>query len=232
MPILTVGPTVKTIAFALMFLPGAAFAEATDFEDSEVGAFPAGWMSSMTHKGGDPLWQIARDQSSPAGEKVLAQLSTDRTRDRFPLAIYSSTEVVDGSITVRFKPVSGRVDQAAGIVWRYRDENNYYLVRANALEGNVILFKVENGDRSQIAYLGALNPQQNSFAELPVPSQRWSTLGIDFVGPTFTVSFDGKKLFETRDGTFDGPGKVGLWTKADSVTYFDQFEMTPGAERH
>jgi hypothetical protein len=124
---------------------------------------------------------------------------------------------------VKFKPVSGEVDRAAGLVWRYRDENNYYIVRANALEDNVVLYKVEEGKRTSLAPKGT--PQGTYGVDREVPSGRWSALKVVVEGPSFTVFFDGEKLFEVEDKTFTGAGRVGLWTKADSVTYFDDFEV-------
>jgi hypothetical protein len=138
------------------------------------------------------------------------------------LAIYERGRFTDGAVSVRFKPVSGGVDQAAGLVWRYRDENNYYVVRANAREDNVVLYKVENGRRDSI---GPIGRPDDYGVKHTVPHGRWSTLGVAFARSRFTVSFDGEKLFEVDDSTFAGPGSVGLWTKADSVTYFDGFEF-------
>jgi hypothetical protein len=212
----------KSLAFAFLLLPAGAFAEVIAFESVNVGAQPPGWTVAMTSQGGAPRWAIERDPSSPLGEKVLAQLSDDRTSGRFPLAIYDGAEMTNGEISVHFKPISGRVDQAAGLVWRYRDANNYYLVRANALENNVVLYKVENGRRTS---LGTLGRSGDYGVKHTVPGQQWSTLSAAFRGPRFTVSFDGQKLFEVEDSTFAGPGKVGFWTKADSVTYFDGLEI-------
>lgn len=204
-----------------LLVPAALSAEVVDFEAADPSAAPAGWTITMTHEGGAPRWAIERDPSSPAGENVLAQLSDDLTSGRFPLAIYA-VETTDGDLRVRFKPVSGRVDQAGGLVWRYLDENNYYIVRANALENNVVLYKVENGRRSSLSPVG--RPGEYGIKHT-VPSAQWSTLGVAFTGPRFTVYFDGEPLFEVEDSTFAGPGRVGLWTKADSVTYFDDFEI-------
>jgi hypothetical protein len=123
--------------------------------------------------------------------------------------------------------VSGNVDRAAGLVWRYLDENNYYLVRANALEGNVVLYKVEGGRRTSLAPVG--KGGEYGVAQ-SVPVGRWSTLRVAFMGSRFVVSFDDKPLFEVDDATFAGPGRVGVWTKADSVTYFDEFELLPAVD--
>jgi hypothetical protein len=202
--------------------PAVALGDALDFEAADIGTVPTGWTVAMTGDGGQPRWEVIRDATSPAGEKVLAQLSDDRTSGRFPLAIHGSIETVDGSVSVRFKPVSGRVDQAAGLVWRYRDPRNYYVVRANALENNVVLYKVEDGRRIPLPPVGRGNDYG---VEHRVPVQVWSTLAVTFSGTRFVVTFDGAPLFEVEDSTFTSAGTVGLWTKADSVTYFDRLEV-------
>jgi hypothetical protein len=213
----------RTLALIVALAPIPALAAPIDFELADVGQLPPGWSVAMTSEGGAPRWVVERDPSSPAGEKVLAQLSDDRTSGRFPLAIYDAAEITNGEIAVRFKPISGRVDQAAGLVWRYRDANNYYVVRANALENNIVLYKVENGRRTS---LGTLGRPDDYGVKHTVPGQQWSTLGVALRGSRFAVSFNGEKLFEVEDGTFAAAGKVGLWTKADSVTYFDGFEVS------
>ena len=119
--------------------------------------------------------------------------------------------------------MSGPVDQAAGLVWRYRDEDNYYIARANALEGNVG-YKVENGERTDLPLAG----QGRTYGmDAEVPLNEWSTLGLRMTGDRFTVSLNGNDLFEVEDQTFTEPGRVGLWTKADSVTAFDDLTITP-----
>jgi hypothetical protein len=206
-----------------LVLPAHALGDVLNFEAAAIGRVPIEWIVAMTSEGGQPRWEVVRDATSPVGEKVLAQVSDDRTSGRFPLAIYEGVEAVDGSVSARFKPISGRVDQAAGLVWRYRDPGNYYIVRANALENNVVLYKVENGLRIPLPPVG----QGDDYGvEHRVPAQSWSTLEVAFGGTRFVVTFDGAPLFEVEDSTFTSAGKVGLWTKADSVTYFDGFEVT------
>jgi hypothetical protein len=129
----------------------------------------------------------------------------------------------DGDVSVAFKTVDGTVDQAAGIVWRYQDPNNYYIVRANALENNVVLYKVENGVRLSIAPKGL--PSRSYGVNHEIPRRQWNTLKVAFQNSSFVVSLNGERLFETEDRTFSKPGKTGLWTKADSVTYFDEFTV-------
>jgi hypothetical protein len=129
----------------------------------------------------------------------------------------------DGEVSIAFKPVDGSIDQAAGIVWRYQDPNNYYIVRANALENNVVLYKVENGIRTSIAPKGL--PSRSYGVKHLIPSGRWNNLKVTFSGHTFTVFLNRERLFEAEDTTFQKTGKIGLWTKADSVTYFDDFTI-------
>jgi hypothetical protein len=177
----------------------------------------------MTHNGGAPKWEVRADPTAPSKPNVLAQVSTDRTAGRFPLAVYDKVNIKDGSVSVSFKPVSGSVDQAAGLIWRYRDPDNYYIVRANANENNVVLYKVEKGERISLAPKGTAS---NSYGvKHRVPKQTWSKLAVTFQGNLFTVSLDGQKVMEVEDTAFGGPGKTGVWTKADSVTYFDDFQV-------
>jgi hypothetical protein len=126
-------------------------------------------------------------------------------------------------VSVKFKPISGKKDQGAGIVWRYKDNNNYYIVRANALENNVVLYKVENGKRTDLPLKG----EGRTYGKKEkVPSGQWGTLRVVAKGNLFEVYHDGKKLYEVEDETFKDGGKVGLWTKADSVIHFDDLQIT------
>ena len=184
-----------------------------DFEDVAAGVPPAGFTSALTGGGGPVRWVVLEDPSSPAGPKVLAETSRDRTSDRFPLAILDGFEAPDVAASVRFKPVSGTVDQAAGLVVRLRDPRNYYIARANALENNVRLYRVVDGRRTQFAGV-----------DVRVPRDRWQALGLRAEGERFEVSLNGRTLFSATDRTFAGAGRVGMWTKADSLTHFDAFK--------
>lgn len=145
---------------------------------------------------------------------MLAQTSTDSTDYRFPLCVYDKVTAKDVEVAVRFKAVSGKVDQAAGLMVRFQDKDNYYITRANALEDNVRLYKVEAGSRRQFAE-----------AKAKVSSGEWHTLKLEVKGKHFEVFFADKLLFEADDDTFKDAGKVGLWTKADSVAYFDDLKI-------
>jgi hypothetical protein len=195
--------------------------EVIRFDHAVEGYLPLGWTAAMTHAGGPPKWEIVRDDSAPHPPLVLAQVSRDATAGRFPLAIWNRESIRNGEVSVAFKPVDGSIDRAAGVVWRYQDPNNYYIARANALENNVVSYKVENGTRLSIAPKGL--PSRAYGVKREVPSGRWSTLRVLFKDNLFTVFFNGERLFDTEDQTFSEAGKVGLWTKADSLTYFADF---------
>jgi hypothetical protein len=190
-----------------------------DFSDDTVGQSPTGFEFGHTAKVGAPgKWVIQAEGPN----KYLAQTDPDSTRSRFPVAVISDVSAADVDLSVRFRPVSGRVDQAAGLVWRYRDQDNYYIVRANALEDNVVLYKVENGTRTDLPVRGE---GRTYGKKAEVPSRQWSTLRVVAHGRLFEIHFNGVKLYEVEDATFSQPGKVGVWTKADSVTQFDDLTV-------
>jgi hypothetical protein len=216
---------VRSLCAALLLLTVAANAEVVRFANSAPGTLPRGWAVAMTHTGAPPRWEIVRDESAPRSPYVLAQVSRDKTAGRFPLAIWDGLTIQDGEVSVAFKTVGGEVDRAAGIVWRYQDPNNYYIARANALENNVVLYKVENGVRLSVVPKGL--PSRSYGVKRNIPAGQWNTLRVIFRGSTFAVFLNGERLFETEDHTFTKAGKTGLWTKADSVTCFAEFTV-PG----
>ncbi len=193
-----------------------------DFESDAPSRAPAGFTFALTGNGRPGAWSVRKDDASPERGNVLAQTDSDSTSYRFPVAVFNDVSTADVDISVRFRPVTGRVDQAAGLVWRYRDANNYYIVRANALEGNVVLYKVENGKRTDLPLKGS---GRTYGKKASVPKNTWSQLGVTVRGALFTVSINGQGLYEVEDTTFTNPGKVGVWTKADSVTYFDDLTI-------
>lgn len=198
-------------------LSGVAAAQASrrlDFEAASLDAPPPGFTFGLTGGGPTPRWVVLSDTTSPAGPKVLAQTSADRTDDRYPLAILDGFTAQDVALSVQFRPVSGRVDQAAGLVARYLDARSYYVARANALENNIRLYYVLNGRRIQFAGV-----------DVVVSRDRWQALGLRLQGNRLTVSLNGREVLTVTDATYAGPGRVGLWTKADSVTHFDAFEV-------
>lgn len=194
-------------------LPTLALAQYISFADAPLGAVPREFEPRQTGPGASGQWEVVEDNGA-AGGKAVAQVSADRTDGRFPLLVRVPTVSVDVQVSTRFKAVSGKVDQAGGLAVRLVDPNNYYVVRANALEGNVRFYKVVGGKRQQLAG-----------ANLPVAQNEWHELTLRAEGDRFTISFDGKELFSTMDRTLRSPGKVALWTKADSITRFDRLEI-------
>jgi hypothetical protein len=168
-----------------------------------------------TGQGAPAQWAIVADPTA-AGGRAIAQTSTDKTDYRFPLAVYEPCSGKNVEVSVRFKPVSGNVDQAGGIALRLQTPDDYYVVRANALEDNVRFYRVVKGKREQLAG-----------ADTKVATNTWHTLTLKAEGDRFTVSYDGNELYTANDATFSESGKVALWTKADSITYFDNLTIQP-----
>ena len=194
---------------------GLAIAETVNFDDMKPGAAPAGWTATRTGSG-TAKWAIEKDESAPSKPNVLKQSG----QATFPVCIKNDTNLKDGFVEVKFKPVSGKEDQAGGVIWRTRDANNYYIFRANAAENNAVLYKTVNGKRTPLDIVGR---KGGYGVKETVASGQWHTLRVEFAGNRFKAYFDGKHLFDVEDATFTGAGKVGVWTKADSVTLFDDF---------
>ncbi len=184
-----------------------ARAETENFDSVSLGALPPAWEAGVTGKG-TPKWAVAADATAPSGKNVLRQ-SGEGT---FPWCVKKAVALADGFVEVKFKPTGGREDQAGGVVWRWKDGNNYYVARANALENNVSLYHTTNGRRNTIQYVDA-----------PVAGNTWHTLRVEFRGQRIAVHLDSKLYIEVDDAHIAGPGAVGVWTKADSVTAFDDF---------
>jgi hypothetical protein len=203
------------LAGALQTLPMAAWAQSITFADAPVGALLNDFVAALTGQGKAGRWEVVEDRTDTGG-KALAQLGPDRTDYRFPLAIFEPTIPADVEVTIRFKPISGKVDKAGGVAVRLTDRNNYYLARANALEDNVTFYRVVAGKRQQIAG-----------AKMKVSPGEWHSLTLRARGDAFTILFDGRQALTATDERFGAPGKVALWTKADSITHFDRLEITP-----
>ncbi len=184
----------------------AALITIVNFDSSAVGALPDGWKAGVTGTG-TPRWSVERDGTAPSAPNVLKQSG----RGTFPWCVKDAS-LADGVVEVKMKPVSGREDQAGGVVWRWKDGDNYYVARANALENNVSLYYTERGSRKTIRYVDA-----------PVATNKWHTLRVEFSGTRIRVILDGVARIELDDSHIAGAGAVGIWTKADSVTLFDDF---------
>ncbi|MBI2771246.1 MAG: DUF1080 domain-containing protein [Burkholderiales bacterium] len=195
-------------------LPVAAIAETENFDRAAAGSLPAGWISGVTGRG-TPKWQVIADPTAPSAPHVLNQSGSGT----FPWAVKQGVVLADGYVETRFKSISGKEDQAGGVVWRWQGTNTYYVARANANEDNVSLYYTTGGSRTTIKYVNA-----------PVPRNVWHTLRVEFNGSSIRVIFNGKTCIEADDTHIREPGAVGLWTKADSVTSFDDFSFGTKSE--
>ncbi len=199
--------TLSLMIMAMIMATAVGIADTVNFDDMKSGAAPAGWTATQTGSGA-AKWAIEKDESAPSKPNVLKQSG----QATFPVCIKNDTSLKDGFVEVKFKPVAGKEDQAGGVIWRVQDANNYYISRANALEDNVTIYHTINGKRVAFKNINT-----------KVTSGVWHTLRVDFKGNKFTVTFDGNKVIEATDESFANAGKVGVWTKADSVTEFDNF---------
>jgi hypothetical protein len=197
-----------TIATAL--LASSTFADTVNFDHTRRGLLPHGWVAGITGPGA-PLWSVEADPSAPSKPNVLKQAAEVGSHS-YPWCIKKNVSVTNGAVEVKFKPLSGKEDQAGGLIWRWQDANNYYIARANALEDNVIIFRTVKGTREELHRV-----------PVKIASNQWHTLHVDFQGSHFIVTCDGQKVIEWDDDTFKKPGPVGVWTKADSVVVFDDF---------
>ena len=193
-----------------------------NFEGDPLRMLPHGFSAAHSGRGGEGRWEVIEAGPAPSGRLAVAQLDVDRTSYRFPLLVLDAPPARNVELSVMGHPVSGTKDQAIGLIWRYQDPDNYYVVRANALEDNVVLYKMEKGERTDLPVVG----KGRSYGiDVEVPLGAWSKLGVRAEGQLFTVFLDGRELFQVTDETFQNPGRVGLWTKADSVTWFDDLRL-------
>ncbi len=201
--------------FALLMASGFVFAQSDldkttmDFDKTPAGQLPAGWIGGVTGHG-SPKWSVEEDTTAPSKPNVLKQ-SGEGT---FPWCVKKDVSLKDGFVEVKFKPVAGKEDEAGGLIWRWQDGDNYYVARANALEDNVTIYHTVKGHRRAFKNVN-----------MKVASNQWHTLRVDFTGNKFKVMYDGKVAIEATDDTFKQAGAVGVWTKADSVTLFDDFSF-------
>ena len=187
----------------------AAIAETENFDQDKVGTPPPGWSCGVTGTG-SPRWAVEGEPSAPSAPNVLRQSGSGT----FPWCVKKGASVADGFVEVKFRAEKGRQDQAGGVVWRWADGDHYYVARANALEDNVSLYYTARGKRNTIKYVNA-----------PVPRNTWHTLRVEFAGTRIKVLLNGKAYIEKQDDHIAAAGAVGVWTKADSVTAFDDFSF-------
>jgi hypothetical protein len=195
----------RALSIAVVLTATTALGGDENFDAVAPGALPADWICGVTGKG-SPVWKVEADASAPSQPNVLKQSGSGT----FPWCVKQSAQITDGFVEVKFKPLAGREDQAGGLVWRFKDANTYYIARANALENNVSLYHTQNGRRITIKYVNA-----------PVAANQWHALRVEFAGKAIKVMLDGKPYIAVENDQIAGAGSVGVWTKADSVTAFD-----------
>jgi hypothetical protein len=195
------------LSIAMTLAATAASAGGENFDAVKPGTLPEDWICGVTGKG-SPIWKVEADTSAPSKPNVLKQSGSGT----FPWCVKQSVRIADGFVEVKFKPLAGREDQAGGVLWRFKGSDNYYIARANALENNVSLYYVEKGRRITIKCVDG-----------SVAANQWHTLRAEFSGKAIKVIFDGKQYIGLENNQIAGEGAVGVWTKADSVTAFDDF---------
>ena len=188
-----------------------------DFEEFALDKLPGSWSQYYQGKGGTD-WRVVDDK----GNKVMAQLYSDNPNSHFNVVVNNDIVAKDMTLIVRLKGVTGKHDQGGGFVWRFIDKSNYYVVRANPLEDNVVLYKVKDGKRTDLPLVGE---GRTYGVDVPPLGGGWNTLKLKVDGELFTVYLNDKELFQVKDNTFTGEGKFGFWSKADAVTYFDDFTI-------
>jgi hypothetical protein len=217
-------PSATLAGVAAVFIAGcsampeqkeAVATQAIHFDKADAGKVPRDFTTALTGGGGPIAWVVREDSSAPGGGPVMVQESSDDTSYRFPMCVYDKVTARDVAVEVKFKALAGKVDEAGGIVLRYNPEN-YYIARANVLEDNVVLFKTVKGKRLKVEE-----------ETVKVSAGEWHTLRFEAKGRHLVIIFDGKTVIDRHDGTFTGPGNVGLWTKADSVSAFTDFKIEP-----
>lgn len=207
----------KAVATFLMscVFGASVFGGVENFDKVKTGELPKGWSCGITGDG-KADWQVVEEADAPSGPNVLKQSGTAK----YCWCVNTNLAVKNGRLLVKIKPISGREDEAGGLIWRFQDANNYYVARANAAENNVTIYKTVGGVRKEYGR-----------TTMSVAPRRWHTLQVEFNGPHFTVLFDGEFALAWDDDEFTNAGPAGVWTKADSVTEFDDFRWENDGDR-
>ena len=186
----------------------------------DLGKVPGGWKAARTGKGAGSVWKVVADDTAPSRTGLVLAQTAESPSAVFNLCVLDKSSAQDVEVSVQFKAVKGDEDQGGGIAWRYQDANNYYVARMNPLEDNYRVYKVVAGKRIQLGTREGLK----------VPAGEWHRLKIKMVGDHIACYLDGKKRLDVRDDTFPQAGRVGLWTKADAQTSFDDFTLIRAKE--
>ena len=211
------------ILLAVSFGVFSRGASVLDFDKVQPGTAPPDWSFATTHRGMPGRWVVQPDAGAPSVPNVFAQLAADRVPIRYALALYDKGYCKNGDLSVEMKIISGKATQTGGLVWRYQDPNNYYLLTISADEDTIAVLKVQDGHPTPIAKLG---PGLKAFqVSHKIEPQEWNVLRVDFQATHMTVYFDHRKVMDAEDSTFLTPGKTGLWTRGDTIAYFDNFRL-------
>jgi hypothetical protein len=186
------------------------------FDKADRDQVPKGWKVDRTGKGEGSIWKVVEDKTGPGKTGYVLAQAAKSPNAMFNLCVLQGAKVKDVEVKVAFKAVRGELDQGGGIVWRYQDANNYYVARMNPLEDNFRVYKVVAGKRIQL----------NTREDIKVPAGEWHTLHVRMVGSKIECSLDGRNLLEATDDAITEAGLVGLWSKADAQSYFDEFAVT------
>jgi hypothetical protein len=200
---------------AVLGLAAAEEPKKLSFESAKIGELPKGWTAAKTGDGAGSVWKVVEDKDAPGG-KALAQTSGEGSGSFFNLCVADDTNYKDVDISVSFKAMAGKEDQGGGVVWRYKDANNYYIARMNPLEDNFRVYKVVGGKRSA--------PLMN--AKVQAMPAKYNTIRVVHQGDHIQCYFNGKLHLDVKDDTYKDPGKVGVWSKADAQTRFADFTIT------
>jgi hypothetical protein len=188
------------------------------FSREDSGKVPAGWKAEKTGKGEGSIWKVVADKSAPSKDDFVLAQTAESPGNVFNICVLEDSKYRDVDLSVAFKAVAGKKDQGGGFVWRFQDHNNYYIARMNPLEDNYRVYKVVNGVRTQLG-------KEGTREGLKVPSGTWHTLRVTMDGTHIQCYLDGEKQLDVMDSTFANAGKVGLWSKADAQSHFDQFKV-------
>jgi hypothetical protein len=202
---------IMTFILGLMMVAGAAVAQdmkmSWNFDSDKTGALAKGFVNESGK------WEVVADETAPSKPNALAQLAKS-PGSAFNLTLVADTHHKDVDISVKMKAIAGHTDQGGGIVWRAKDAKNYYVARFNPLEDNYNLYHVVNGHRSEI--------KGSTVQSTP----GWHTLRVTMTGDQIQCYLDDKKYIEAKDSTFKEAGKIGLWSKSDAQSHFDNLEVS------
>jgi hypothetical protein len=213
----------KTLSWLVLLVSASGFTETLTFDSAAIGRTPAGWAAAVPQPGTASSWRVLKDPTAPTQPYVLAHVPAAQPGATFPIVVLERSNCRDGEISVKFKAAGGKREQDAGLVWRYRDPKNYYVVRADAHENNVAMFKVVNGKAVPLAPRG--RPAAAFAVHHNVNADTWGILKVVFKGPVLSVYYDHRRILQVEDHSYTGPGKVGLWTREDSLAFFDNFQI-------